>query len=72
MSQSALAKMCPLSQSAISNIANWKYHNRLSGEKCREFGQWYNSTSPKFQVLQKMMVDHEIQDKHFTQNTSFL
>ena len=30
-----------LFQSAISNIANWKYQNKLSVEKCVEFGQWY-------------------------------
>lgn len=28
-------------QSAISNIANWKYNNKLSDEKCAEFGKWY-------------------------------
>lgn len=41
MSQSTLAKLCPLTQSAISNIANWKYTSKVSAEKCREFGVWY-------------------------------
>ncbi|VDI33533.1 Hypothetical predicted protein [Mytilus galloprovincialis] len=41
MGQTALAKLCPLTQSAISNIANWKYNNKLSDEKCAEFGKWY-------------------------------
>ncbi|KAK3088499.1 hypothetical protein FSP39_019898 [Pinctada imbricata] len=41
MSQSSLAKQCPLTQSAISNIANWKYDSKLSKEKCKEFGEWY-------------------------------
>ncbi|OWF44677.1 DNA-binding protein SATB2 [Mizuhopecten yessoensis] len=40
-SQSALAKECPLTQSTISYIANWKYESKLSAEKCREFGDWY-------------------------------
>ena len=30
-----------LFQSAISNIANWKYSNTLSKDKCQEFGKWY-------------------------------
>ncbi|KAL8572491.1 hypothetical protein ACOMHN_005637 [Nucella lapillus] len=40
-SQSALAKLSPLSQSTLSAIANGRYKNRLSLEKCREFGLWY-------------------------------
>ena len=28
-------------QSVISNIANWKYVNKLSLEKCKEFGEWF-------------------------------
>ncbi|KAK3576093.1 hypothetical protein CHS0354_032217 [Potamilus streckersoni] len=40
MNQSTLAKLCPLSQSAISNISNWKY-NKLSADKCQKFGEWF-------------------------------
>lgn len=28
-------------QSAISNIANWKYTSKVSADKCKEFGVWY-------------------------------
>lgn len=30
-----------LFQSAISNIANWKYTSKVSADKCKEFGVWY-------------------------------
>ncbi|KAL8578816.1 hypothetical protein ACOMHN_022109 [Nucella lapillus] len=42
-SQSALAKLSPLSQSTISTIANKHYKNRLSDKKCKAFGRWYSS-----------------------------
>ena len=37
----SISVKCNLFQSAISNIANWKYSNTLSKDKCQEFGQWY-------------------------------
>ncbi|XP_062617361.1 uncharacterized protein LOC134279039 [Saccostrea cucullata] len=50
MSQSTLAKQCPLTQSAISNIANWKYASKLSDEKCKEFGAWYKQYNSKKEI----------------------
>ncbi|GIY41293.1 DNA-binding protein SATB1, partial [Caerostris darwini] len=41
MSQSKLAKLCPLSQPMLSNIINNRYMGKIGKEKCQEFGQWY-------------------------------
>ena len=41
MNQCKLARLSPLSQSTISNIANSKYLARIGPEKCREFGTWH-------------------------------
>lgn len=41
LNQKSLAKICPLPQSMISNIANSKYSARICTEKCQEFGKWY-------------------------------
>ena len=51
VNQQTLAKSSPLCQSMISNIANGKYVNKLSGDKCREFGEWYRRY--KAQALSK-------------------
>ncbi|GFQ77741.1 DNA-binding protein SATB2 [Trichonephila clavata] len=41
MSQSKLAKLCPLSQPMLSNIINNRYMGKIGKEKCQEFGLWY-------------------------------
>ncbi|KFM59148.1 DNA-binding protein SATB2, partial [Stegodyphus mimosarum] len=41
MSQSKLAKLCPLSQPMLSNIINNRYVGKIGKEKCQEFGLWY-------------------------------
>lgn len=41
MSQSKLAKLCPLSQPMLSNIINNRYVGKIGKEKCQEFGTWY-------------------------------
>ncbi|XP_015910068.1 uncharacterized protein [Parasteatoda tepidariorum] len=41
MSQSKLAKLCPLSQPMLSNIINNRYLGKIGKEKCQEFGTWY-------------------------------
>ncbi|XP_076325834.1 homeobox protein dve-1-like isoform X1 [Tachypleus tridentatus] len=41
MSQSSLAKICPLPQPVLSNIANNKTKMKIGREKCKEFGKWY-------------------------------
>lgn len=41
MSQSKLAKLCPLSQPMLSNIINNRYLGKIGKEKCQEFGLWY-------------------------------
>ncbi|KAG0414371.1 hypothetical protein HPB47_008500 [Ixodes persulcatus] len=49
MSQSKLAKICPLKQSLLSTIVNNKFSGKLGAEKCKEFGRWfmdYRQSSP--------------------------
>lgn len=49
MSQSKLAKICPLKQSLLSTIVNNKFTGKLGAEKCKEFGNWfmqYRQSSP--------------------------
>lgn len=49
MSQSKLAKICPLKQSLLSTIVNNKFTGKLGAEKCKEFGTWfmqYRQSSP--------------------------
>ncbi|KAK6167871.1 hypothetical protein SNE40_021802 [Patella caerulea] len=63
MNQLTLGKLSPLCQSMISNIINNKYHNKLSQEKCREFGEWYlnyKKQSNEFTELDKAPKDSRL------------
>lgn len=58
--QKNLAKICPLPQSMISNIANSKYSARICAEKCQEFGEWYNEYRREHRDdLSEMRCDYE-------------
>ncbi|KAL3172001.1 hypothetical protein MRX96_043678 [Rhipicephalus microplus] len=59
MSQSKLAKICPLKQSLLSTIVNNKFTGKLGAEKCKEFGTWfmqYRQSSPGEWVMPRRDV----------------